>query len=86
MQRIVGWACYPFTNQYRREQYICAGRYVILSQYDIKIREMKINSHIIPLEGREGLWLVDNMVTVAILTLGEMVGGDGRYNSFHLYS
>ncbi len=57
---------------------------MLLSQYDIKISEMKINSHIIPLEGKEGLWLVDNMATVAILTLGEMVESLDRQNSFHL--
>ncbi len=43
---------------------------IIISQYDIKISEMRINSHIILLEGKEGLWQVDNMATVAILTLG----------------
>ncbi len=46
---------------------------------DIKMGE--IMSPIIPLEG---LWQVNNMATVAILTLGEMVESHDRPNSFHL--
>ncbi len=45
---------------------------------------MEINSHIIPLEGEEVLWLVDYMATIAILTLGEIVESHDRQNSFHL--
>ncbi len=36
---------------------------------------MNINSHIIPLEGKEGLWQVDNMATVRNHI---DLGGDGR--------
>ena len=58
------------TNQYKRVRW---GTHFVQAMvtYNIKISEMKINSHIIPLEaleGKEGLWQVDNMATLAILT------------------
>ncbi len=65
-----GVRCNPFTNYYRKVSWgtifvhamVTVNEGIILrSQYDIKISEMKID--IIPVEGKEGLWQIDNMDT-----------------------
>ncbi len=65
------WGKLPSLYQQGRWGTIFVQAMVTEGNIDIKISEMKINSHIIPL---------DNMATVAILTLGEMVE---RQNNFH---